>query len=151
MRGPSRMNTASHSATLAQDPQLRSALALLHTLLEHIADAPLESLFEAARVSELAADDEELRKWRIAVGRYPRCRGFPSAVYKVLLDADYVTEHESSARAESSACGASCERRAACSTTRSIRGISMPWPTRQRGTGYVTRAAWYRTVNLTCL
>ncbi|KAJ7221382.1 hypothetical protein GGX14DRAFT_669536 [Mycena pura] len=79
------------AATLAQDPQLRSALALLRTLLERIADAPLEPLFEAARVmAKDAADDEELRKWWSSVGRYVR---------KVLLDAGYVTEPESSARA----------------------------------------------------
>ncbi|KAF8209441.1 hypothetical protein K438DRAFT_1753781 [Mycena galopus ATCC 62051] len=79
------------AATLAQDPSLRSALDLLRTLLERIANAPLEPVFAAARV--LAADtanDEALRKWWASVDRYMRM---------VLLQAGYVTEPACATRA----------------------------------------------------
>ncbi|KAF7359022.1 hypothetical protein MSAN_01242900 [Mycena sanguinolenta] len=72
------------AATLAQDPSLRSALDLLRTLLERIANAPLEPIFAAARVlAKDSANDESLRKWWISVDGYVR---------KVLLQAGYVTE-----------------------------------------------------------
>ncbi|KAJ7041872.1 hypothetical protein C8F04DRAFT_1252363 [Mycena alexandri] len=79
------------AATLAQDPSLRSALSLLRTLLERIAEAPLDPIFDAARV--LAADaakDEGLRNWWKNVDGYVR---------KVLLQAGYITEDASTTRA----------------------------------------------------
>ncbi|KAJ6548106.1 hypothetical protein DFH09DRAFT_1504573 [Mycena vulgaris] len=79
------------AATLAQDPSLRAALALLRTLLERIAGAPLEPLFDGLRVlAGDAAKDEELRKWWEAVDAYVR---------KVLLQAGYVTEPACGTRA----------------------------------------------------
>ncbi|KAJ6567019.1 hypothetical protein B0H19DRAFT_716873 [Mycena capillaripes] len=79
------------AATLAQDPSLRSALELLRTLLERIANAPLDPIFAAARVLAAdAANDETLRKWWTGVGGYMR---------KVLLQVGYVTEPACSTRA----------------------------------------------------
>lgn len=61
------------AATLAQDPSLRSALDLLRTLLERVANAPLDPIFAAARVLATdAANDEALRKWWTSVGGYVR-------------------------------------------------------------------------------
>ncbi|KAJ6500873.1 hypothetical protein C8R45DRAFT_82700 [Mycena sanguinolenta] len=72
------------AGTLAQDPSLRSAIDLLRTLLERIANAPLEPIIAAARVlAKDSANDESLRAWWISVDGYVR---------KVLLQAGYVTE-----------------------------------------------------------
>ncbi|KAJ7155963.1 hypothetical protein C8R43DRAFT_1125867 [Mycena crocata] len=79
------------AGTLAQDPSLRSALALLRTLLERIANAPLDPIFAAARVLATdAANDEALKRWWTAVDSYVR---------KVLLQVGYVTENASTTRA----------------------------------------------------
>ncbi|KAJ7084656.1 hypothetical protein B0H15DRAFT_888282 [Mycena belliarum] len=80
------------ASTLAQDPALRTALGLLRTLLERVANAPLAPLFKAARV--LATDaqsDPELRKWWQGVDAYVR---------KVLLHVGYVTEPACGTRAK---------------------------------------------------
>ncbi|KAJ7490866.1 hypothetical protein FB451DRAFT_1513957 [Mycena latifolia] len=74
-----------------EDPALRSAIALLRTLLERLAGASLDPILEAARV--LAGDakgDEALRAWWGGVGGY---------VKKVLLQVGYVTEPACAARA----------------------------------------------------
>ncbi|KAJ6577803.1 hypothetical protein B0H19DRAFT_569045 [Mycena capillaripes] len=72
------------AATLAEDPALRSALGLLRTLLERIANAPLAPVFDSMRVlAQDAKDDESLRQWWSEVDAYMR---------KVLLQAGYVTE-----------------------------------------------------------
>ncbi|KAJ7334937.1 hypothetical protein DFH08DRAFT_1083444 [Mycena albidolilacea] len=79
------------AATLAQDPSLRSALELFRTLLERIANAPLEPIIAAARVlASDSANDEGLRKWWGDIDGYVR---------KVLLQVGYVTEPACSTRA----------------------------------------------------
>ncbi|KAJ7765620.1 hypothetical protein B0H16DRAFT_396732 [Mycena metata] len=79
------------AGTLAQDPSLRSALSLLRTLLERIANAPLDPIFDAARVlAKDAANDEGLRTWWKNVDEYIR---------KVLLQVGYITEDASNTRA----------------------------------------------------
>ncbi|KAJ7232032.1 hypothetical protein B0H12DRAFT_1204987 [Mycena haematopus] len=79
------------AATLAQDPSLRSAFDLFRTLLERIANAPLEPVISAARVlAKDSANDESLRKWWSNVDGYAR---------KVLLQAGYVTEPACGTRA----------------------------------------------------
>ncbi|KAJ7753393.1 hypothetical protein DFH07DRAFT_886813 [Mycena maculata] len=72
------------AATLAADPSLRSALTLLRELLERVANAPLDPVFEAARVlAQDTRNDEALRAWWGDVDGYVR---------KVLLQVGYVTE-----------------------------------------------------------
>ncbi|KAJ7807352.1 hypothetical protein B0H14DRAFT_3091268 [Mycena olivaceomarginata] len=79
------------AATLAEDPSLRSALGLLRTLLERIANAPLAPVFDAMRVlAQDAKNDEGLRQWWSDVDGYVR---------KVLLQAGYVTEPACNTRA----------------------------------------------------
>ncbi|KAJ7684251.1 hypothetical protein DFH06DRAFT_1155114 [Mycena polygramma] len=78
-------------ADVAQDPSLRSALDLLRTLLERIANASVDPIFAAARVlASDAANDEGLRRWWSSVGGYVR---------KALLQVGYVTEPACSDRA----------------------------------------------------
>jgi hypothetical protein len=61
------------AGTLAQDPSLRSALELFRTLLERIANAPLEPIIAAARVlASDSANDEGLRKWWGDIDGYVR-------------------------------------------------------------------------------